>query len=266
MGKQRYVDTKLWSDSYVSKLDPVEKLLFIYLMTNERTNLSGIYELPIKYMSVETGIETSMLQNILTRFENDGKIVMFEGWVRLVNAIKHQNMNNAKIKTGVEKLLDDLPITVREGLKLDLDESSMSHTYPIHDQSHIIELNRIESNKIESNIGTSSEAPKKAEKPVDEVAKSYYDTIKLLELPVRNHVNLRSRIKALEKDIGTEKALTYLAFVRDYYPNLKDNGYKPRLTEGLDIYAKRLNLQAWIERQMIEQNKPAPTAGGRPLF
>lgn len=156
MSKQRYLDTKFWSDSYIEKLDPIEKLLFIYLMTNERTNLAGIYELPVKYMSVETGIEKSMLENILSRFERDNKVVLFEGWVRLVNAIKHQNTSNVKIHAGIEKILEDVPKHIQQGLKLTDDDSYMSHTSVIDDSSHLIKYNKIELNnntntKIEAN-------------------------------------------------------------------------------------------------------------------
>ena len=45
--KQRYVNTRFWNDTYVSSLDPIEKLLFIYLLTNEHTNISGVYEPPL---------------------------------------------------------------------------------------------------------------------------------------------------------------------------------------------------------------------------
>ena len=151
MSKQRYLDTKFWSDSYIEKLDPVEKLLFIYLMTNERTNLAGIYELPIKYMSVETGIERSMLENIIARFEKDKKIILYDGWVRVVNAIKHQNVSNSKIQSGIEKILAEVPEKIKQGLKLYSDDLSISHVYPIDETSHTIQLNTIQSNTIKLN-------------------------------------------------------------------------------------------------------------------
>ena len=65
MAKARYIHTKFWSDDWISRLDPVEKLLFIYLLTNERTNICGVYELPLKFMAVETGIEKDMVEKIL---------------------------------------------------------------------------------------------------------------------------------------------------------------------------------------------------------
>jgi hypothetical protein len=39
MAKQRYVRTSFWTDKYIEELSPNEKLIFLYLLTNECTNL-----------------------------------------------------------------------------------------------------------------------------------------------------------------------------------------------------------------------------------
>ena len=88
MAKQRYINTKIWSDSWVSELDPIEKLLFLYILTNERTNIAGIYELPIKIMSIETGIEKQMIENILNRFKKDQRVEFLNGWIIIANFVK----------------------------------------------------------------------------------------------------------------------------------------------------------------------------------
>jgi len=54
MAKQRMVNTRVWSDSRVLDLDPSEKLMRIYLITNDHTDLCGIYEIHIKTISMET--------------------------------------------------------------------------------------------------------------------------------------------------------------------------------------------------------------------
>lgn len=254
MSKKRYLDTKFWSDGYIEELDPTEKLLFLYLLTNERTTVAGVYELPRKIMSVETGIEKSMLDNILARFEADGKIITFEKWIRLVNSDTHQSITNPKIKIGIKNVLDKLSPEVRDRL-------SIGYVYPLNNLDSNLDSN----SNLDLSRANKSPEPEKAVKEVDEVSKSYYDTIKALELPIRNHTNLRSRIKAIEKEVGKEPTLLYLEFVRTYYPQLKDDGFKPQLTEALDIYAKRVALKAWIERQVTSSQKPV-TAGGRPLF
>jgi hypothetical protein len=106
--KQRYINTKFWNDVYVSDLDPIEKLLFIYFLTNEHTNISGIYEMPLKVMSVETGIELSMINKIIPRLKD--RIVYESGKVVIKNFIKHQETKSLQVKIGIVNCLKELDI------------------------------------------------------------------------------------------------------------------------------------------------------------
>jgi hypothetical protein len=67
MAKQRYINTKFWRDSYIEDLDPTEKLLFLYLLTNPDTNICGVYELPLKIIAADTGIDKEMVKKLLNR-------------------------------------------------------------------------------------------------------------------------------------------------------------------------------------------------------
>ncbi len=104
--KQRYINTRFWNDTYVSELDPVEKLLFIYFLTNEHTNISGIYELPIKIIGIETGIDSSMINKILPRLE--AKIRYVKGFVVIKNFLKHQETKSNLTILGIKNCLKDL--------------------------------------------------------------------------------------------------------------------------------------------------------------
>ncbi len=59
LAKQRIVNTKFWDDSYITRLTPTEKLLFLYLITNPLTNISGVYELPLKRVAFDTGFSSA---------------------------------------------------------------------------------------------------------------------------------------------------------------------------------------------------------------
>ena len=277
MSKKRYFDTKLWSDGYVTKLDLTEKLLFIYLITNERTNVAGVYELPSILMSVETGIEISMLENILLRFVRDSKIVLFDGWVRVVNSLKHQNLGNRNIVKGVENVYCSIPNNIKlglelpqnvsefiqnKGLNMSLEDSYMSHTRPSNNLDLNLNLN------LDLDLNTASQnasVVKKATKKIDPVSKAYYDVVRELKLPVSNHEHVKRRIKQLEQEIGRDEALKYLEWLRKNYQLLNDDGYKPILNNGLDIYAKRVNIKTWIERKILDQSTPVKV-GGRPIL
>lgn len=105
-GKHRYLNTKFWNDNYVSELDPTEKLLFIYLLTNEHTNICGIYELPLKMIAIETGLDKTMLEKILPRLED--RIGYVRGFVVVKNFIKHQENGSELIQKGILKILKEL--------------------------------------------------------------------------------------------------------------------------------------------------------------
>ena len=91
-------------------------------------------------------------------------------------------------------------------------------------------------------------------KKYENTSKAYYDTIKALKLPIRNHNNLRGYIKRLEDEVREEIAVQYLNFLKDVYPYLKDDGYKPTITESLDIYAKRESISNWVKRQSSKKS------------
>jgi hypothetical protein len=116
MAKNRYVDTKFWIDTYIINLDPIEKLLFLYSLTNPHTNIAGIYEISIRQIAFDTGIDKDMVEKIFLRFENDNKMLFMDGWLAITNFINYQKMNNNVIK-GIEDNLKRVPLNIMEGFQ-----------------------------------------------------------------------------------------------------------------------------------------------------
>lgn len=108
MAKQRSVVTKFWDDTYIMKLDPIEKLLFLYLLTNPLTNICGIYEITPRRVAFDTGIDSEMVEKIFKRYEKEQKIVYQNGWVCIVNFIKNQTLNPSVVK-GIKRELKLVP-------------------------------------------------------------------------------------------------------------------------------------------------------------
>lgn len=101
MANSRYVNTNFWKDNYVADLDPTEKLVFIYLLTNPRATLAGAYEINLREIAFDTGIDKDMVIRIMERFESDERIIMDSGWVVLLNYQKHQKLNpNGLVQVG----------------------------------------------------------------------------------------------------------------------------------------------------------------------
>ena len=98
MARQRYINTKFWDDKYIINIDPTEKLIFIYCLTNPLTVICGIYEITIKRIAFDTGIDKDMIIKILERFEKDNKILYRDGWLAVKNFIKNQSLNPKIIK------------------------------------------------------------------------------------------------------------------------------------------------------------------------
>ena len=59
----RQVYTSFWQDGFVLTLTPEEKYFYLYLITNSKTSLCGIYELPIKIIEFETGYNRETVES-----------------------------------------------------------------------------------------------------------------------------------------------------------------------------------------------------------
>lgn len=142
------INSKFWSDSFVvDKLNPLDRYLFLYFLTNEKTNLAGVYEIPLRTIANETGLDKEEILRMLERLV--GKIEYKDGWVCLVNFVKHQNLNNRSIVKGIENELKEVPKDILswvDGLRKDTrGVREVDETYTTTD-------NRIESNLIESKL------------------------------------------------------------------------------------------------------------------
>jgi hypothetical protein len=136
VAKQRIVNTKFWDDSYIAQLSPTEKLLFLYLLTNPLTNISGVYELPVKRVAFDTGISVGEVEETWKRLQDDGKLVAARGWVGIVNFIKHQNLN-PKIKQGIVSELGRAPKEITDRLSIDYQRLSIASESLSHPNSNL---------------------------------------------------------------------------------------------------------------------------------
>lgn len=109
---KRMVNDEFWTDTYVEDLDPSEKLLFLYLITNPLCNVAGIYEIKVKRMAYETGFDKEMVEKILLRFEKDDKVLRQDEWIIVVNFAKNQ-ANNPNMLQGMQRIIDALPDKIK---------------------------------------------------------------------------------------------------------------------------------------------------------
>ena len=160
MAKQRYVNTKFWDDRYIFNLKPIEKLLFLYFLTNPLTNISGIYEIQIKRIIFDTGMRQNIIFKILECFKRDKRIYYFDGWIVIKNFIKHQSLNE-KVKIGITKEFKNAPpevwkeIMQREHLRIGYDSLLKAYGITYDSLSHTNTNTNI---NINSNTNTNAKA------------------------------------------------------------------------------------------------------------
>lgn len=113
MATQRFISTSFWDDAWVQQLNPTEKFLYLYLMTNPLTNIAGIYQTTIKRMVYDTGMTESAIKKVLKRFESERKAYYRYGYMILPNWPKHQHWDgHSNVKKGIDTILKNLPTIV----------------------------------------------------------------------------------------------------------------------------------------------------------
>lgn len=255
MAKQRMVNTRFWSDSFVvDKLNALDRLLFLYLLTNNKTNIIGIYELPIRTAAFETGIDRDDLEKMLKRLSP--KVEYFDGWVYIRQFAEHQ-MYNPNVDKGMQRELSGLPKKVLkklERLGVESDRllkaiQSLSLEFVKPKPKPKPKLSKTSFTK------TGDESPKDKKKLVkrdDEIARLYYEAIKRLDLPVRNHTTLKKKIAEMSREPDRQKVVNYLLFMRDQFADT-DWPYKPDINFDLDIYSKRKQIKNSMERYLTQR-------------
>jgi len=104
--------SRFWEDNYVSELNSEGKLLFLYCLTNPRISLSGIYEVPLRNIALDTGIDRVVILDIFKKFETDKKIAYLGGWICIINYPKHQNYESPTILKGIENEFKLIPSNI----------------------------------------------------------------------------------------------------------------------------------------------------------
>lgn len=109
------INTRFWSDNFVVAKQPLTRYLFLYLLTNEHTNISGVYELPLRTMSYETNLKENMLIKCLE--ELYGKVYYLDGWVYIKNFQKHQSTSSETVQRGISSEMSKIPLEIKKKME-----------------------------------------------------------------------------------------------------------------------------------------------------
>lgn len=229
MAKERMVNTRFWIDDYISNLDPIEKLLFLYFLTNPSTDISGVYEIPLKTVAVDTGIDKEMVIKVVKRFEKDKKIKYQDGWVAVKNFIKHQK-ENPKVARGIEISMTKCP------------QWCIDYVYSIDSLSH--------SN---SNINSNSNIKKAKNKFSQEGA----NLIKLFEeIDPKNKTYYNNKTERSSADfLIQEYGLEFVEKVIALIPKTNQIPYMPSITKPSELKEKWHKLKDAIAKKQVEKTQ-----------
>ena len=107
---RRVVDTDFWTDmNVIDHYSPEDKYFYLYLITNGKSSQVGIYSLPIKVISFETGYSSEAVQVLLDRFITKYNQIIYSKKtqeVAIINSLKFSILKGGKpVKDLLEKEL-----------------------------------------------------------------------------------------------------------------------------------------------------------------
>lgn len=78
MALYRHVRSEIWVNPKVSEcMNSNEKLIFVYLLTNQHTTQIGIYKITKKQIAYDLDLPMNIVEETLEKFENDLKIIVY---------------------------------------------------------------------------------------------------------------------------------------------------------------------------------------------
>ena len=171
--KARLVHTKIWQDDWFSGLCRASSIIYLYLLPCPENNLSGVFELPDKFIRIFTNTTEAELEQAKKDFE--GKVSFYKGWVKLHNTERYQNFSGAKNEIAKEKELKLVPPEVLDTLSIGYRSSidTLSNNSSNNSSNNLLTKRNV------SNKETSNEKPqqnKKSEMSLDDKAKWVIDT------------------------------------------------------------------------------------------
>ena len=78
MAIYRNISLTFWTDNKVSDdFTSKDKYFFLYLLTNPHTNIIGCYEISIRQMSIEMGLNIKEIEELVDRAQTIHKTILY---------------------------------------------------------------------------------------------------------------------------------------------------------------------------------------------
>lgn len=120
MAKKRYINDSVWSDDWFFHLKALDKVVWLFLLTNERCNIAGVYKLSPAWaanvLNIGGNNPVDKYLSVIDNFVRDEKIVTLGEWVVLINFTRHQ-ADNPSVRQGIARILAEVPPEVIEKIQ-----------------------------------------------------------------------------------------------------------------------------------------------------
>jgi len=107
--KSRVISDRIWRDEWFVELEPDAKLLFVYLFSNENTNLAGIYRFNPNLIVSETGLPYKRVLELLRDFERDRKVFSRGNLLWVVNLRRYNATSSNTVAQRIRSDLEAIP-------------------------------------------------------------------------------------------------------------------------------------------------------------
>ena len=246
MANQRYIHDTIWTDAYFQTLEPDAKLLFIYLLTNEHLEVSGIYQITARTIANETGLERETVNILMADLINANKIIYSEDEhvVGLVNYHKHNGLiNNPKYRRAIEKSILKLDESIQSLFceRLGIDWVSIGN--PVFPPK----LNQTKLNQTKLSQDPPSTPPVKTETATFTKADKADDEL----WETKGYGNIAEAVGVKDK---MWVRVSWIENIQSTYPNTYKDAVKKALRKQAEEGRQMANPEGYIEAILVNKN------------
>ena len=121
----RMIHTSFWEDpDVIDKYSPEDRYFYLYLLTNPHTHACGIYTLPLRVASFETGYSVDTIKTLLERFESKYGTIVYNFDTQEIAVLRFLKYN---IVSGGKPILN----AIERGLQEVKDKQLIEKTYHV---------------------------------------------------------------------------------------------------------------------------------------
>jgi hypothetical protein len=113
--KTRIFQTRFYDDEDITDMTIYEQHLYLYLLTCQYINISGVFQLSPKKIQFEAKFTEEQFMEASKKLTELKKVLFYKGWVYVVNARKNNNYERSDDnKKACKNEIDRIPLEVKE--------------------------------------------------------------------------------------------------------------------------------------------------------